>query len=128
MTAIIQSQSEYKIESYNSINEAFENIWQHYPRKEGKILALKGFRKYLQEGCSKEEMLSAVLNYKKLYEEEGRERRYIMQGSTFFGPNARWKDFVVIELPPIRAPTKRRMGFEEKMESLRRFAGEEQVE
>lgn len=70
----------------------FELIWEDYPRKDGKTEAFKKYRKWVNEGkvvngqkivLSPEQIDTAVRIYKK--EVEFVEKRYIKQGSTFFG-------------------------------------------
>jgi hypothetical protein len=69
----------------------FEEAWKDYPRKIGKKAALKGYIAKRRKGVSKADLLRAVHNYARTVSDT--ELRFIMQGSTFFGPNDRYQDY-----------------------------------
>ena len=69
----------------------FNELWEAYPRKEGKsAVGIAAKKRLLKVG--KEQMLAAIENYKKTLETRGTEQKYILQGSTFF--NTRYKDYL----------------------------------
>lgn len=67
-------------------------VWEHYPRKSARKAALKAFTARLKEGISPSALEIATKNYAAT--RIGQEPQFTMLGSTFFGPNERWKDFV----------------------------------
>lgn len=73
----------------------FEKIWALYPRHEGKKVACNSYCKQRSEGAATfEDVKKAVENYARRCREEGTQHKYIKMGSTFFGPNMYWQDFV----------------------------------
>ena len=72
----------------------FEELWKLYPRKEGHDAAKKAYvtaRKSKALPTTMEEVRDGLLAYCRKVESEKTERRYIMQGSTFFR-GRRWTD------------------------------------
>lgn len=70
-----------------------EKIWPHYPRRQYKQAAWLKFRRTLKKpGVTVEALEAAVRNYAAT--REGKDREYTMHGSTFFGPQARYEDYV----------------------------------
>lgn len=72
----------------------FEKLWSVYPRKEGKAAAMKSFIAHRQAGVPFEEIAAGLKNYLARVKGECTEARYIKMGSTFFGPNACWRDYL----------------------------------
>ncbi|NFN95551.1 hypothetical protein JW813_16815 [Clostridium botulinum] len=66
-----------------------ENIWSLYPNKKGKSIAIKKIPKLLKK-YGKEQMERCIARYSK--EVEGKEKQYILNGSTFF--NGRYEDYL----------------------------------
>lgn len=81
--------------------EAFDKAWALYPKRSGgnpKTLAEKAWKSRIKDGVPEDELVLAASNYAEVCRREGREGTvYVMQGSTFFGPNERWKDFLDIK-------------------------------
>lgn len=72
----------------------FEELWKLYPRKEGHDAAKKAYvtaRKSKALPTTMEEVRDGLLAYCRKVESEKTEKRYIMQGSTFFR-GRRWTD------------------------------------
>lgn len=69
----------------------FDRIWSIYPRKEGKKNALASYIRDRKKGATAEEIEEGVRKYKNHILAERTEKRFIMQGSTFFN-GQRWKD------------------------------------
>jgi Helix-turn-helix domain len=71
---------------------SFSEAWKHYPRKIAKGAAEKAFAARLKEGVDPSLLLEATENYARTC--KGKESRYILHGSTFYGPDERWKDYL----------------------------------
>ena len=94
-------------ETSSPIDRDFEEAWKHYPRKESKKSALKAYRARRKKERA-DTLLTATKNYAKSV--EGRERRFIKLGATFFGPDEHYVDF--IESPtPDTSPRKEYRGY-----------------
>lgn len=72
---------------YSAID--YENIWNLYPNKKGKAIAIKKIPMLLKK-YSKEELLNCVTRYSN--EVRGKDRQYILNGSTFF--TSRYVDYL----------------------------------
>lgn len=81
------------------IGDFFEKAWQQYPKKKGKNAVSKKAMQELYE-AGEDKVMAAIEAYCK--EVEGREEKYILNGSTFF--NGRWKDYVPLEEKSEPAP------------------------
>lgn len=76
----------------NSILEAeFEEVWQLYPRKQGKESAKKAYVKARNQGAVKEEIEAGIKKYVEYIDHNKTEQRYIKQGSTWFNQRC-WED------------------------------------
>lgn len=75
--------------------DEFEQLWQHYPNKKGKKAAFKKWKATLNKGADNQSLIKAAKNYAEVC--EGREKRYIMHGRTFFGPDEHWRDYLKTE-------------------------------
>lgn len=64
----------------------FREAYDLYPKHTGRSDALKAYNARIKEGFSAEEILSAVSVYRKECESERRDKKYIKNPSTFFGP------------------------------------------
>lgn len=83
------------IEQKNSrVESFFAAAWEHYPRKTGRKAAFNAFTARLNEGIPALDLQRAVTNYETSCRANHTEKQFIMQGSTFFGPNERWKDYI----------------------------------
>ena len=71
--------------------QEFKIIWARYPRHEGKQNALKSYIKARQEGVDMVTIKDAVEAYRRMCENERRDKRYIKQGSTWFNQRS-WED------------------------------------
>ncbi len=84
------SEKKKKKAADSSIDEAlFERLWKLYPRKEGKAAVSKKAKKEITE-IGFLPMWRAIMRYE--WEVQGRERQFILMGSTFF--NGRYVDFL----------------------------------
>lgn len=74
----------------------FEEAWKVYPRKVGKQAALKAYIARIRKGVHQDDLLRATKNYATAMKKSGTEERFIKHGSTFFGPDDHWKDWVEV--------------------------------
>lgn len=86
------SESEGRRYARNSYPDEFNELWKIFPRKSNKPGAYKAYQATLKRGNQHSVLLAAVAAYAKL--REGEDEKFTMHGSTFFGPNDRWQDFV----------------------------------
>lgn len=85
-----KNRKEYNAHSVNEqVNDLFEKLWSLYPVKKGKGQIRNSQKKKLYE-IGFEELNRAIERYKK--EVEGKDRQYIMYGSTFF--NSGYLDYL----------------------------------
>jgi hypothetical protein len=96
----------------------FERIWSAYPKRQGDNSKMAAFKKYkaaVRHGATPAELQRAVERYAAdcmAHDRIGTE--FVKMASTFFGPNAPWKDWVSAPLnvngakpdmpPPRREP------------------------
>lgn len=79
------------------IEQEFEELWNEYPRKEGKRNALKAYEKARKQGVSKTVIMDGILRYKQHLEKNKTEPQFIKQGSTWFNQEC-WSD-IYVEAP-----------------------------
>lgn len=80
----------------------FEELWQMYPRKEGKRDAYRHFQAALKDGADPAEIRDGIERYVRKLKAEGTPTRYTMQGSTWFCQR-RWTDEFTEEENPTPA-------------------------
>lgn len=78
-----------------SLKNRFELIWKEYPKKQGKELAFKAFKKAVKEGITDETIFNGINSYKKQIELQRTELQFIKQGSTFFNQRSYLDEFIV---------------------------------
>lgn len=71
--------------------DPFDAAWALYPRKLNRKGAAKAWATRVKAGDDPEAMHRAVVNYARL--RAGKDPTLTMHGSTFFGPNERWRDY-----------------------------------
>lgn len=71
--------------------EEFEEIWAIYPRRVNKKETYKKYVATRARGVPFEVLIHAAKEY--AARQVGQEERFTLHGSTFFGPNERWRDF-----------------------------------
>lgn len=84
-----------------SANDA-QDIWDRYPNKKGKAIALKKIPKLLQQ-YGKDHLVRCVDRYAK--ETKGIEKQFILNGSTFF--NGRYEDYLDCNSEPDKPKIKK---------------------
>ncbi len=78
----------------SNIFEDFEKVWKEYPRKVGKDACRRCCFTRVAQGARWEELRLAAINYSKKCEAEKTEERFIKHGSTFFGRDEWWRDYL----------------------------------
>lgn len=82
----------------------FEEVWQEYPRRSGpnpKKPAYKAYVARRREGISRDDLLTATKNYAAQLTVDGKiGSEYVLMGSTFYGPNERWREHLALYSPP----------------------------
>ena len=70
----------------------FDNFWEIYPRKIGKIKAQKAWDRNIKgKKADPQEMIKAARNYASV--RAGQDNLFTMYPSTFLGPLEWWKEF-----------------------------------
>ena len=69
----------------------FEEIWNLYPKKQGKANSLKNYIKARQKGIAKETIVNGLMNYIHYIQMEKIDNKYIKNGSTWFYQEC-WND------------------------------------
>lgn len=72
--------------------EAFERIWDSYPRHRGKKAAYRKVRSLVQDGANPEQLREAAEKYRRRMEREGRDVQHMKLARTFFGPDDWWRE------------------------------------
>lgn len=78
-------------DSINIYVQEFDELWELYPRKQGKTNALKSYIKARKEGVTKEEVEQGILDYGAYIKKNNVEGKYIKMGSTWFNQRC-WTD------------------------------------
>lgn len=89
--------------SNTDINAEFENLWQLYPKKQGKADALKHYQKVRKSGTTFEEVEQGIFAYKDYIRDNGIDAQYVKMGSTFFSQKS-WADDWSIRNKPKATP------------------------
>ncbi|MCF6515513.1 DUF4373 domain-containing protein [Lactobacillus sp. S2-2] len=80
-----------KIKDNKQVQEDFEKLWQLYPKKQGKTIALRAYTKAINDGVTNKEIQNGIQNYIKHLKIKNTESQYIKQGSTYFNQRS-WED------------------------------------
>ena len=81
-------QNEKKKETYA---EAFDKLWEKYPRKIGKKRAFEAYKRAIKSGTTDEAIADGIERYRQYVESRKFEEKYIKQGSTWFAGEC-WND------------------------------------
>jgi len=82
-----------KTKNKKTYSDEFETMWKIYPRRINKGGALKAYNSTLKRGADASELLLAVKKY--AADRIGAEEQYTLHAQTFFGPNERWRDYLL---------------------------------
>lgn len=77
--------------SNKEIDQEFAELWNEYPRKQGKENALKSYIKARKDGVDKSTVLAGIKAYKAFLKANKTDSKYIKQGSTWFNQHC-WED------------------------------------
>lgn len=77
--------------SSNKLPDEFDELWEMYPRKEGKKKAKDAYIRARKNGTSFEDVMNGIRNYQNHIEQTGIDRKYIKMGSTYFNGRC-WED------------------------------------
>ena len=77
-------------------NNEFEEVWNEYPKKQGKTNAQKAFLKARKDGVGKDTILNGLRAYKAFLEANKTDFKYIKQGSTWFNQQC-WNDDYTVQ-------------------------------
>lgn len=72
----------------------FAELWKVYPRTLSRKAALRCYVSTRRRGNSHEDLLLATENFAKAMKADGRDPKLIKHGSTFFGPDEHWRDYL----------------------------------
>ena len=72
--------------------DSFEEFWKLYPKKIAKTSALKCWKTLIKNGASIDDLITASQNY--AIAMNGKDQQFILQASTFLGPQKRYEDFI----------------------------------
>lgn len=93
-------------QDHSPFDAEFAEAWVVYPRKLARKAALKAYQTRRRAGVPADELLTATRNYADA--KRGSDEKFILHGSTFFGPDERWRDYLVwspsSEADPYDAP------------------------
>jgi hypothetical protein len=92
---VIEPSDKKPSKSSSKYSAAFEALWVIYPRKINKAGAYRAAKARVKAGVKFHELHEATLNYAAAT--EGTEEKFILHGSTFFGPDDRWRDWSAIK-------------------------------
>lgn len=73
------------------LREEFQEVWDLYPRKQGRKAAYAAFVSARKKNTPLKEIREGIKQYRKYIENKKTSQEYIKQGSTFFNQNA-WED------------------------------------
>jgi hypothetical protein len=108
----------------------FDAWWQDYPRKEARKEAETKYIALRRRGVTREDLEKAKQNYLRCIRAQGREKRFIMLGKTFLGPNERWREYLNdIEVASMivgagMAPVPTQAAYEQERAELEQFGGD----
>lgn len=83
--------------SDTSFDKEFDEVWELYPKKQGKQNALKAYIKARKDGVDKDDIINGINNYIFYIKKMNIEPKYIKQGSTWFNQRCWGDDYTVVE-------------------------------
>lgn len=87
----INKSTEYTNVHQDALESDFEKLWQLYPNKKGKELALKAYKKAIKAGATNKEIQNGIVKLKKEIAFKETDKKYIPHGGTWFNQK-RWED------------------------------------
>lgn len=98
--ALVLVESEGPTDAREEYEEEFDRAWRNYPRRTARKRALRAYQATRRKNVPAEVLRIAVETY--AARRRGEPQEFTMHGSTFFGPDLRWLDYVpagLIERP-----------------------------
>lgn len=92
--AITEHQTREAVASRKPFEAEFNETWKEYPRKHARLASLRAYQARRRAGVTADDLHAATVHYARDMQAEGRELDKIMHGSTFYGPNERWRDYL----------------------------------
>lgn len=86
--SLVVEQGTAKKEPYE---DEFNRVWSVYPRKTARKRALRAYQATRRRGVPAVTLSAAVFAYAAA--RKGQDAEFTLHGSTFFGPDERWRDF-----------------------------------
>ncbi len=83
-----------------SMTEEFEQFWNYYPRKVGKLDAIKAFSSVIRQGYKAEDISAGALAFAEMCRREGTEPRFVPYPATWLRAG-RWMDETLGNYQPI---------------------------
>jgi len=86
---------ENKTNTNKLVEKEFNSLWDLYPNKKGKDESFKSFLRFKANKISLQDFKQAIENYCDYVKTHNTEKRFMMNGSTFFNTNnGKWKDYI----------------------------------
>lgn len=77
--------------SQKEIENGFNELWEQYPKKQGRAQAKKNYEKAIRSGVKHDEIKNGLMNFISYVKLKNIDYQYIPQGSTWFNQK-RWED------------------------------------
>ena len=91
----VKNEKVKKITQSSVYERDFEELWNLYPKKQGRREAFEAFKRAVRDGDTVDEIRTGILKYVEFIEQSKTEPRYVKHGSTYFRQRA-WKDVYVM--------------------------------
>ena len=86
-----KKESSDDLSGQTSLTDRFENLWKLYPKKQGKQVAFRAYKRAVKKGTEDKDIELGIANYKKYIQIKKISSQYIKQGSTWFNQGC-WED------------------------------------
>ena len=87
----IDNNNDQNAQKKETYAEAFDKLWESYPRKIGKKRAFEAYKRAIKSGTTDEVIADGIERYRQYVESRKFEEKYIKQGSTWFAGEC-WND------------------------------------
>lgn len=74
-----------------SLIDRFSELWKLYPKKQGKQVAFRAYKRAVKKGTTDDEIKQGIVNYEKYIKVKRIDNQFIKQGSTWFNQGC-WED------------------------------------
>lgn len=86
-----KKESSDDLSGQTSLTDRFEKLWKLYPKKQGKQVAFRAYKRAVKKGTEDKDIELGIANYKKYIQIKKISSQYIKQGSTWFNQGC-WED------------------------------------